>query len=239
MLAPSARWPTWRRRATLIGGIGVAVGIAFWFCLQYIPTWYQPATLSPADLRDARASLPKAFQEFSDRLVQGRPFEFNLAATTVNQWLAGRHAIWPDKQDPLPPWLRDPVVAFEGDKMFVGGRFERNGWRAILSTQWSLNVQSDGLLLTAEKAGVGAVRFPVTWVLESVSTMAGMIQGDLANLPDALQSVSQAMEDNWQGNLAGGVHVENRIIWPNGDRPFRIQNLRAAGGTLHLKIEPL
>ncbi|GAG48205.1 unnamed protein product, partial [marine sediment metagenome] len=36
-----------------------------------------------------------------------------------------------------------------------------------------------------------------------------------------------------------GVKVRNRFIWPNGDRPFRIDSIRIDNGELHLRIEPL
>ena len=39
--------------------------------------------------------------------------------------------------------------------------------------------------------------------------------------------------------LFAGVNTRNRFVWPNGKRPFRISSIRAIGGELRIRLQPL
>ena len=232
------RW-AWRGALALIGGLILGLVIA-WLATNYIPTWYDPPQLSDDDLPRVRADLPATMQEFTDRLVVGGTFEFKLSAGQVNEWIAGRASIWPDAQGSLPEWLQDPVVAFEGGRLIVAARAQRSGWRAIVSAHVTVSVDGDDLVIRLVKTAVGALGTPMQPIVDALCRSVHELLDPSGDLPQYLRRLAEGLDRvKTDQTLRDGVHVENRFIWPNGERRFRITQIRAEHGWLTLFVEPL
>lgn len=232
------RW-AWRIALALAGGLLLGL-VVVWLAWHYVPTWYDPAQLSDDDLPRVRAALPATIQEFTDRLVAGEAFEFKLSARAINEWIAGRASIWPEWHRALPEWLRHPVLAFENDRIILAARVQRGRWQAIVSVHLTVAVQGNDLVIRLVKTAVGALSAPMRPVIQALRAPISELAGAGDDLPryvrDLVQAVDWAEPDQ---ALRDGVHVENRFIWPNGERRFRITNLQADGGWLTLSVEPL
>lgn len=213
---------------------------ATWLALQHIPAWYQPPTLTADDLPRVRATLPAAYQEFTDLLAEGGIQQFKLSAASVNEWIAAREALWPDSRGVLPNWLKNPAVAFLDDRIIFAARFERDGWRAIISLHLTVSLESDEIVFRIAKIGAGSLPLPAASMVDAIDAhIEAALQRE-----DKLTSILTELTDVddrllLKAALADGVKVRNRLHWSNGERRFRIVDLRTSDGELLLEVEPL
>jgi len=241
-MANTSRW----RRRLLVGGVillGVVAvtTVGMFLSLQYIPQWYAPPKLTDDDLPRIRASLPAAFEDFSRRLVAGKPFKFTLAAKTINEWIASRNAIWPDAYNALPPNVQEPVIWFDNELVTIGATVVDGSLRAVVSFGISVGVSVDTIELFAENTVVGSLTLPVDWLTTVVDLPAAdELELAMARLKDTVQLIDdEATDRSVTQRLLKGVRVKNRFRWPNGKRWFRIQSIGMEAGQLTLAIQPL
>lgn len=223
-----------------MGGVSGLVVVIGWLAFQHIPAWYDPPQVTHADTARIRATLPAAYQTFSDLLAAGGTFEYKLAARTVNEWIAARASLWPDARDAVPKWLREPVIAFANDRVIIAARFDSGGWRAIVSAHLDFVPGEDDVMIRIAKVAAGSLPVPPRWVARTIdqylaeAEIADSLTGDIPeSLGEALRRPDSAAA------LSSGVKVPNRWHWSNGDRRFRILDLRAEDGLLTLTVEVL
>jgi hypothetical protein len=211
-----------------------------WLGLRWTPSWYDPPQVQQAELPRVRASLPNSLQTFTDQLVAGKPFQFRLSARTVNEWIAARESIWPDTEGRLPEWLHEPVIAFENGRIIAAGRFEREGWEAIVSLHWVVEPQNDDLLVRLVKTGVGAFGAPRDRITEALDQWLGSLPPDAQKDHEYIQALTEELRGATATQLVSdGVRVANDFEWPNGEREFRLTKISADDGWLTLGVEPL
>lgn len=231
----------WLRRAAVAAGVLLPTAlIALWLTFQHIPAWYKPVPVTSAVVEQARTSVTDSFDRVSDQVVAGETFEVVLEEAQVNAWLAAAPQVWPAIADVVPPEIKQSAVAFEEAIVRIGVRVQHNGWKAILSVGLRLDVDADGetvgLALTDLHGGsLPAPRSLLRELLDPLLARARRTRARDVDEPwryflDEVRSVDDLFE---------GLHTENRFVWPNGDRPFRIRSIRVGGGTLRLTIEPL
>lgn len=234
-------WIPWARRVAIAVAVALVVGVsAAWLAFQYIPSWYKPPTLTADDLPRLRATLPAAYQNFTDLLAEGGIQEFRLSADSVNEWIAARESLWPDSRGMLPTWLKNPALAFLDDRIILAAQVERDGWRAIISLHVSISLETDNIVIRITKVGAGALPLPA---LTTINTIDAHINAALKH-EDKLTSILAELTDVDEHSVlkaavAGGVKVRNHLRWSNGERHFRIVDLRTRNGELILQVESL
>jgi hypothetical protein len=214
------------RRGVLLGlaclGLALA-GIAL--ALEHKPAWYLPRTPSESELRDGRMEAMRIVDQVGDRLVAGQPFDVELSQVQVNVWLSGLEQIWPEAAQRIPREVRQPFVSFEHASVRSAARLESNGWRAVASCAYQLSLSDDKKRLTARLQSIrcGAVPLP-QFVTSSLvkSSAPGVVKRQ-----DAGGSWYEYME--W----------DNHFVWPNGRRPFRIEEIKLDPGMVRIRVVPL
>ncbi len=239
-----------RRRARpgvrLALGIGLGIGLialgTLWLVFQHKPDWYRPVTVDETVLQQARRDSAATVDTISKQIVEGRTFEVTLRDHTVNEWLAALPHQWPDARRSIPPEISDIALSFDAGKIRLGALCVRGGWRTIVSVGLTLGVSPDGSEASIALADAHGGSLPVPRaVLEDVlqrvlqharsnPSSADDDPGELGSILRSVRSVDELFE---------GVKVENRFVWPNGARPFRIDAITARAGELRLRLEPL
>jgi len=222
--------------------------VVLWLMFQHKPSWYRPVTLDEAGLERARGEATGMVDGVSDRIVQGEPFDLILRDRVVNEWLAGLEGIWPDAQRVIPPELSNLATRFDGDRVRLGALCAGRRVGVILNAAFSVRVSDDGRNVVIALTGARGGSLPITRaVLDRMlnpllsrqnsrdvrSRTAASGKARPTRLESSLDDV-RSVDD-----LFEGVKVRNRFIWPNGDRPFRIDSIKIDDGELHLRIKPL
>ncbi len=233
----------WIRRVGI--GLSVAVVVALvggWLVLHHVPAWYRPVTVAPDQVQRVRDSLTRVFQNISERMV-ARPrakFETAITQQTVNEWLAVRGQIWPDSEQWIPPWLRDPVIAFEPGRLILAAHFDRNGWEAIVAVHLSVTADHGRVTARVERVSCGALPLPMSLLGAPLADLVDGDRLDLPGMPDELANAVRKVQGTEIGALlTEGLTFDGPFIWKNGDRPYHITELRLQRGRLILTIDPL
>ena len=230
----------------LAWGIGLGVGLValgtLWLVFQHKPSWYRPVTVNETLLQKARRESAATVDTISRQIVQGRPFEVVLADHMVNEWLAALPHQWPDARRAIPPEISDIALSFDAGKIRVGALCVHGGWRAIVSVGLTPGVSADGskVSVALAEAHGGSMRVPravlediLQRALEYTRSNPGGGNDNPTELGSILRDVLSVEE------LFEGVSIENNFVWPNGERPFRIDAITVRAGELHLRLEPL
>lgn len=241
--------------------------VVLWLAFQHKPGWYRPAVLDDAGVQRAQRDAVSMADRVSDRMAEGKPFDVVLVDRSVNEWLAALPHAWPDARDALPPELTQPVVRFIGQphgggssgapdrlavppgEIIVGAHFARGGWRAIASGRFSLRVSADGTMIEIGWNGAygGSLRLP-EWLVEKllgeqpVHRWITGINGKAGAKSGTTDRSGIGGRAAWRSSSAAkllkGFEIDNRFVWFNGERPFRIDSIEIDEGELHLRIEP-
>lgn len=222
--------------------VGPIVLVTLWLVFQHKPGWYRPPVVTETMLQHARTTSAATADDVSKRIVDAESFQIVLTDEVVNEWLAALPHLWPDARRSVPPEVSDLAVQFEDGQVRVGALYADDGWRAIVSIGLFPAVSRDGKTLRVTLTGAKGGSLPVPRmilrrILSSVlerGTGARDQRGDgTAALGSAFRDLRSADE------LFEGVRIRNRFVWPNGDRPLRIDSIEVDGGELRLRIEPL
>lgn len=233
-------WTRWALRAAMVlTVVGVLIAVVVWLAFQHIPSWYRPIRSSPEIVGRARASLPGTYQSFTDLLNAGRAFEFRLSAQTVNEWIAARADIWPESADALPPEVHDPMVAFDDERMILAARLERGDWKLIASAHLRLVIEGEQLRLFVAKTGAGSLPIPRGRLAAAIEGSAERVTAEREWAASVGQVLGGGTATTPAQLLGEGWVVPNRLFWSNGERYFRLTQVRADDGELVLGVEPL
>ncbi len=231
----------WLRRiaaGTLVAACLAAGGL--WLGLRHVPGWYRPVDVPDEQLQRVRNDLADKFREVSDRMVAGRSFEVTFTDRVVSEWIAARGQIWPDSQEWIPPWLTGPVVAFVPGEIVLAAHLNRDGWEGIVGLHF--RIELDGQVVVLRLAGVtwGAVPVPLRVLAGSVSGLIRSERLDPEAMPDELaRLVRKLRRVEVTEFLDEGVRMDGPLVWKNGDRPYRILDVRVEPGRATLRIQPL
>ena len=216
--------------------------VVLWLMFQHRPTWYRPAMVTDAGVQRAQADTAALADSISHQIVRGEAFEVTLVDEDVNEWLACLPHLLPEDQRPFPPSIKRPAVHFEQERIRIGAHYMRDGWQAIFSAGLLLDVSEDGrtvtITLTDVRSGsLPVFRFVINQVLEpllrNVDLMHARSQHGNRVFSTILREVRSVDE------LFEGVNIRNRFVWPNGERPFRIDSITIDNDETRLRIEPL
>jgi hypothetical protein len=232
----------WKRRGKAAGLILGGSAVVLVLALARKPSWYRPVTLDEQGLERVRAEAATAVDDVSRRLVAGESFELKLSERTLNEWIVTLLHHRPEWSERIPREWSNLAVAFEDNLIRPAALYEREGWRAIVSLDVAVEIDSsvDELRCTARGVRIGALRVPFAMVPERVFgplIERGHGRYDLAGGPNP-----GALGPSGAGLSSGSlpeVRIRNRFVWPNGERPFRFRGIQSRTGALSLLIEPL
>lgn len=231
----------WLRRIFLgVLGVTLASLCGGWLALRHVPSWYSPATVRPARLQEVRDSLTAKFREISDRMVRKNQFEVAFDDRMVTEWVVARGEIWPDAEEWIPSWLRDPVVVFSPDRITLAAHLDRDGWEAIVGIHFSARVEDQDVVLQLENVTTGALPIPLSALGQPLDRLIHSQRLDVELMPDELAvAVRRLRREPALEYLEEGIRYDRPLIWKNGDRPYRITDIRVEDGLMVLSIQPL
>ena len=215
-----------------------AVGL--WLGLRHVPAWYTPVHVPEEQLQRVRDDLADKFREVSDQIVAGEPFEVSMTDRMVSEWIAARGEIWPDSQEWIPTWLRDPVVAFQPGEIILAAHLDRDGWESIVGLHF--RAELDGQVVVLRLAGVtsGAVSIPLRLLTEPAERLIHAERLDPDAMPDELaRLVRKLRRVEVVGFVEQGLHLDEPLVWKNGDRPYRVLDVHLDQGRATVRIQPL
>jgi hypothetical protein len=220
----------WIRRAGWCSTcLSVLTLLTIWAAVQRKPSWYRPVNLDEDRLAQARRDSAEAADSFGDRLVAGVPFEVILKDEDLTAWLTAAPSLWPDLARNWPPELTAPAIRFQPGQARIGGHIESNGWRMILGASLHASVAADPKALTFRLNGIYGGSLPLPGAL--VERVAGF--APVSGAGDSEADVPTLQE------LLAGWPIQNRFVWPNGKRAFRIADIQFQDGAARIAIEPL
>lgn len=234
------------RHSALILLIATPLGsLALWLALEHRPGWYVPATLDEQGVQTARRDATNAVDQFGDQLVRRQPFEIVLRDDALNAWLTALPNIWPDAARAIPRELHAPALRFESGLLRIGALYEVSGWRAIVSGAATAALAQDGatIELRLVESCCGSVPMPPSLIARAADPhlhAAAISDAKQSSAPETPRGVvSSLREVRSVEQLFRGVRIRNRFVWPNGKRPFRIDQITLDAGELRLRIEPI
>ena len=117
---------------------------------------------------------------------------------------------------------------------------ERDGWRAIISLHLTVSLESDEIVFRIAKIGAGSLPLPAASVVDAMDAHIDAALEHENKLTSILTELTD-VDDRLllKAALAGGVKVRNQLHWSNGERRFRIVDLRTSDGDMFLEVEPL
>jgi len=243
MKARRKRLQRWLRRgsaALLI--LGPPAAIALWLAFEHKPGWYRPAEVTEDSFQRAQADTATLAEAVSQGVVAGGSFEVSVAAGAVNEWLACLPRLLPEEDDLLPPGVSRPAVQFTSKGLRVGADVHYRGWRAILSVGLTVSISDDGQTVRIALTDVRGGSLPVPRAALA-RALEPLLQSGIGS-DDAGRSRPGSPKRMLQGlksvdDLYGGVTLRNRFVWPNGERPFRLEAISFEEGAVRVRLDPL
>jgi hypothetical protein len=222
-----------------IGVLGLVI-VALWLMVAHIPSWYEPPHVPELRYEALRKELLATYSQFSDDLVAGQPFEITLTDRQISEWIAIRSETWPESEEWIPPFLHDPVVAFQPGRIIAGARLDHDGWQVIVSAHVLISVADDEVTVRLDKVAGGSMPIPVAAVMQRLNRVLTAPGQDVDAMPDAVAQIVRFFRNRGAvDKLTRGAVLENRFRWQNGKRWFRLRDLTIEPGQLRIEVEPL
>lgn len=238
-------WNRQIRRAVRIVLVVIVVAaplgfVTLWLALQHKPSWYAPAVVTDALVKRAQRDTAALSESITQHLVKGRPIEVRLTQDRINEWLAALPRLSPEGWHGLPEQIKTMAVSMEPGRIRIGVHYVDDSWQAILNAGLSLGLSQDVREVTMALSDVqgGALTAPralLDRMLASRPAARSREDGNArgVSLGSLLERVRSA------DDLFSGIRVPNRFVWPNGERAFRIDELRLEDGEVRLRLQPI
>jgi len=230
------------RRPYWLAAFGIVAITTIWLALHYKPVWYVPVSLSEAAALQARKEVASAYENVTLKIIEKSSFEVTLDEHTVTKWLAVLPTLWPEAREALPPEMSEPAVGFQEGRIYLGAHYRRKWWRTIVNLSVAVSLSNDGrfVVVTLEDVRCGLIPVWRTWLRKWLPKES--LRGHGVPNPGAIASGAQQYQSlpaESGSDLFSGLKIENRFVWLNGERPFRLRSIRIEAGKLRLGIEPL
>jgi len=213
-------WAGFLLRMAIISTITSMITIiALGGALTYKPAWYKPAAIDYAKLESDKRDVISLGDRISEALNARRPIEFELSTDQVNRWIAEKDE-WPSGRDIIfAPFERPYVEFLAGGRVRIGALVRQSGIEAVVTFVGVPDVDGDRVVIVVESLGVGAA--PLPW-----SRIESAIQPKLAEI-----GASERVRD-------GRITLDNRWLWPNGRRNYRVGSITVSEGVAKVRLEP-
>jgi len=222
----------WLSRCMAVAAIlGLVALLGAWLTVQYMPGWYAPARVAPQNVQETKDNLTAAFTDFSEKVNRDEPFRFALSQEQVNRWLAVREEFGPQARELFPTWLSDPVIIMRQDRLGLAGTVSHKGFRSVVSLWWRIAPGPERVRVQLTGVRAGGLPIPHKAGIALVGRFLPPADGRRRDDPPSLvERVEQ---------LLAGKQVENRFLWENGKREFRLVSLELTNGALRLTAQAL
>ena len=208
----------------VLAGTFVVVFVAGWLMFQHIPAWYAPPAVGPEAEDAVFNDWLGTMDVLTGQLINSPgPFEHRFTQRQINEWIAIREAKWPDARNWLPPGVTDPFVTIGPEGIRLAATVQKGRLRTVASVRLSLAVGQGGIKLALRDVDVGSLSVPKAFIDKYLDQISAELES----------------EDWCTGDLRRGFLLENRHVWPNGKKPFRITGLRFEPGACVVRFEPL
>ncbi len=220
----------------------VAAG-TLWLTLQYKPAWYRQAIVERMSPKRARAEAIQLADTIGDSLVARQPTEIKLSDRGVTGWLAVMPSLMPQGQYSLPHGVSALAVRFdEAGFIQVGASVDQKGFRVILSVSIRIELVKQGqyIRMALDQANGGALHLPKA-LLEKVLNqfLQSEMVSRVSDKNDRSRSIDTFAKARTVDEWYEGVLIPNRFVWPNGDRPFKVDRLTFSDSMLTIQIQPM
>ncbi len=226
---------------TALLALGPIALVVLWLTFHHKPSWYHPVTLDSVGAQRARRDAVSTADFVSDRMVQRKPFDVVLHDTEVTNWLAALPTIWPHADEILPPEIDQPAVSFRDGEVRVGAHYRGPSWQAVVSVGVRFDVSDDGAAIGIRLANVrgGSMPIPQSALnrLLDAARLDSLFGREVATTDEGVP-IFELRTIRSVSDLFQGVRIENRFVWFNGRRPFRIASIQIQDGALRLRLEP-
>lgn len=221
---------------TLIVGPGVL--IVLWLLFHHKPTWYQPAGPTQQTVHQAQASLANVADQISDQMVQGEPFQIRIGSGAMNDWLAAAPSLHPKFAKALPSVISGLAVGIDDGAVRIGGLAKTKDWQTIFSISIHATVSQTGkeILLRIGDVRMGSLTMPGPFLRKLIDDHRN--DSRFRRMLDAASRFTLARVETI-AEFFTGIRIANWFVWPNGERPFRIEWIGVEGDAVLIRFHPL
>ncbi len=191
------------------------------------PGWYRPPVVPSDERQSVRDDLKNAAQQFSDALMTEGAFDVHLSAAQINRWMAMRREIYPRIDRELPLGWTDPFLRLEPGLIRLAMR-SVGRTACIASLDLAVTLDAETICLKVVAVRIGSLRVPLGLLSEWLSSPIDLAEG-------RAWSGSPAM----RGDLAAGLRIDRRAVWPNGDRDYVVERLEIDRAAIHFGVRSL
>ena len=214
-------------------------GIILFMAFQRIPSWYRPIEIPQAEWPRVRESLPQTYSQLSKMINRSKDSVFALSEKTATEWVVLRQELYPDAQEWIPSWIRNPVVVFENSTCVIGARVDYKGWQAIMGIHLVAEVNENTVTIRVDQVTAGALPVPKSVISDIIQRLLNNADLDVDTLPDFAASVVGKLRNTDPTQIVTqGISWKNLFKFPNGKRLFKIGEVSTEGGELRVQILP-
>jgi len=223
--------------AILVAGAGLGTA---WMMFQHIPAWYRPVQVPP----EYEQAVKDDFLRTQDNLREGlnaspHPFEYHFRQDQINAWLAKRDELWEffhrKSRKWLPPSMSDPQVAIDPEGFRLAVTYRHRDVQTVLSAQFHASADTNGITLKLVQVAAGSLPIPSS----RIQRLLARIDTHDWDLKKHTAKQSRDCPSPTLTDLFEGIHLPNAWTWQEGQRTFRIIQLRFEPGELVVTFEPL
>lgn len=210
--------------------IAAALVVAMGVCWAGIrtPGWYRPSLSANLDAQVVRDRLRDAAQQFSDALMTPGVFEVHLREDQLNEWIARRKEIYPLVDREIPSDWSDPQILFREGRIRLAARYLGVPGGIVASIDVSVGMAGEAIVLQLQRCQIGSLRIPM-----------GMLPAGADSRIDKQRNRLWRGSPRIEGDVRTGLRVDPYGVWPNGDRAYRVLDVRVGDSVIHLRIESL
>lgn len=196
----------------------VAVG---YFALTCRPAWYQPISIDYARLDEDKRLQIQIENQVSAKLNRAEPADVELDEATLNRWVAAREELFPGEVPSIEPIKRPQVILLDDNRLRFAGEVTESGVTTIASVEVEFEITEEYITIRWNSSKLGAL--PISREL----------------IDDGIRKVVQGAGARIARLSPGELVIPNEGIWPNGNQPFRVEDLQIEAGRLRTKLGPL
>ena len=214
-----------RTKLIILGSIlGVLwLGFFAFLALIYVPDWYEPVYVNPADQQKLRDDFTSLTTRFNNGMQHPQPFDLTVSARDINRYLSGMGFLDPRLKNSIPGGVTDPAVQLEDGYLKMGAVVDHEGKRVFASLWLKVTAQEEWLVLDDVRAKIGLYPVPRDLLKKQLEKASGKLFRSFPMVEEIL--------DHGQ--------YPNRFRYPNGNYDCRVTHLRAIDGVVYLTIQPI
>ena len=134
------------------------------------------------------------------------------------------------------------AVRFDADEVRIAAHYSYESWETIVSLSLEMKVSKEGdrLVMILRSVHGGSLPVPDMVTRKLLEPLLREARSSRRHGSHPVEPLLEALRGAPRADtLFEGVHVRNRFVWPNGDRPFRVESISIIEGQMRLTVSPL